>query len=333
MADRRAERARGAGIFRVFAAGLATLSVIGLLGVWSGWADIVNQFAPIWFGLAASGLLVFVVARGWRHSRWSGIVLLFAITVQGALTIPELLEGARPTPRDARLGPAFSVLTFNVWNDATRRAAMIDRIVASGADVVTLQEALGLERVSSPELAAAYPYRATCDDWWGCEILILSKRPILDHHYEAPEPTGSGGPLWTVWVTTTASDGHPVRVLSTHFAWPIPPAFRQDQVEDLREIVRGLGDTSLIVTGDCNADGSSFALRRQDAELPSLTRRTRGVFSWPAIVDGTHWPAPFPFLAIDQLYASRDWRTLDVTRLPRSGSDHYPILVRLARDR
>ena len=208
---------------------------------------------------------------------------------------------------------------------------MIDRIVASGADVVTLQEALGLEQTSMAALSAAYPYHATCDDSWGCEILILSKRPILDHHYAAPEPTGSGGPLWAVWITTTAPNGRPVRVLSTHFAWPIPPAFRRDQVDRLAEIVRSLHGGSLVITGDCNADGFSFTLRDQDAKLLDLTRRTRAVFSWPAIVDGAHWPAPFPFLAIDQLYASPDWTTLDVSRLPRSGSDHYPILVRLIR--
>lgn len=320
-------------MFEVLAAGLAALSVIGLLGAWIRWADVVNQFAPLWLALAMFMLLVLAVRGGPRGSRRAGAMLLFAVAVQGGLTIPELLAGVRAIPRSPRSGPAFTVLTFNVWNDAADRAGMIDRIAASGADVVTLQEALALEQAPSAKLAAAYPYRATCDDWWGCEILILSKRPILDHHYTAPAPTGPGGPLWAVWVTTTASDGRPVSVLSTHFAWPIPPGFREAQVQQLSVSVQALGHASLIVTGDCNAGGSSFTLRDQDALLPSLTRRTRGVFSWPAIVDGTHWPAPFPFLAIDQLYATRDWRTLDVTRLPRSGSDHYPILVRLARDR
>ena len=332
MPDRRLARRRGRGVFRIFPAALATLSIIGLTGAWIRWADIVNQFAPIWFGLSAAALLVFVAFRGWRRSPWVGAVLLSAFAVQGALTVPELAQGARARSRDLGSGPVFTVLTFNIWNEATDKTATVDRIMASGADVVTLQEALGLVKPPAA-LMAAYPYRATCDDSWGCEILILSKRPILERHYTAPEPTGPGGPLWAVWITTTATDGRPVRVLSTHLAWPIPPDFRQAQVEELSDIVEGLGQTSLIVSGDCNADGSSFTLHDQDSALPSLIRRTRGVFSWPAIIDGTHWPALFPFLAIDQVYASRDWRTLTVARLPRSGSDHYPILVRLARGR
>ncbi len=337
MPDRAAARSFGGRLLAAFgfltASGLAALSVLGFLGRWDGWADIVNQFAPIWLGLAVVGLLIWTMSRGWRRSPWSGALILFAVAAQGALAGPELLEGARGASSGTLFAhsPAFSVLTFNVWNDSTDPAAVIDRILASGADVVTLQEGLNIERLSSPSLAAAYPYQATCDDWWGCEILILSKRPILDHHFAAPKPEGSGGPLWAVWITTLAPDGHPVRVLSTHFARPIPPDFRESQVDRLSEIVGGLGTGSLVVTGDCNAGGASFALRKQDSALPSLTRRTHAVFSWPAIFENGDRPAPFPFLAIDQVYATRDWRTLDVARLPRSGSDHYPVLVRLAR--
>jgi vancomycin resistance protein VanJ len=326
MPERHAAGSRQRG-FRVVvgfivASGLAVVSIIGLLGRWNGWADVVNQFAPIWFCFAAAGLLMIALTGHWRHTPWSNGLILVAVVVQGTLAGPDLIAGLRHPSSGLRGhgAPVFSVLTFNVWNEATDRAAVIDRIVASGADVVTLQEALGLEQMKSSSLAAAYPYSATCDDSWGCEILILSKRPILDHHYAAPEPTGSGGPLWAVWIDTTATDGRPVRVLSTHFAWPFPPAFRRAQVERLGEIVRSLKGASLIVTGDCNADGSSFALRDQDAELNSLIRRTRGLFSWPAII------------AIDHVYASPEWRTADVERLPRSGSDHYPILVELSRD-
>ena len=320
-------------LFFLFAFGLAALSLCGLMGRWDAWADVVNQFAPVWLTLSAVGLLAGAVFGSWRRSRATGALLVFAFVVQAAFAGPDWFHHSKDAlAGGVGGGPPFSVLTFNVWNESTDHGAIIRDIVASGADVVTLQEALAIERISSKELSAAYPFRSTCDDWWGCEILILSKRPILDHHYAAPAPTGSGGPLWAVWVTTTAADGHAVRVLATHFAWPIPPGPRQAQVERLAEIVRNLGPRSLIVTCDCNASGASFALQQQDAELGGISRRTRAMFSWPAIIDGAHWTAPFPFLAIDQVYASDDWKTVGVRRLPRSSSDHYPILVKLARD-
>jgi endonuclease/exonuclease/phosphatase (EEP) superfamily protein YafD len=39
----------------------------------------------------------------------------------------------------------------------------------------------------------------------------------------------------------------------------------------------------------------------------------------------------FPVLAIDHIYAGPAWRTLAVSRLPRTGSDHYGVVASLAR--
>jgi len=318
----------------MFASGLAAMSVIGLAGRWNAWADVANQFAPIWLVVATFAFSIISLTRFWRYAPAASGLLVFSMVAQMALCGQDWIEGPDRNVSRAIVGKQrlFSVLTFNVWNESRDLDLVIRRVVSSGADVVTLQEALALERIPSKALMAAYPYRYTCEDWWGCELLILSKRPILDHHFAAPEPTGSGGPLWAVWVTTTAADGRPVRVLSTHLTWPIPPLHHQDQVDRLAEIMRGLGAGSLVVTCDCNASGASFALQKQDLRLEGVVRRTRSIFSWPAIIDGTHVPAPFPFLGIDQLYASADWRTIDLQRLPTSGSDHYPILVKLARD-
>ena len=57
------------------------------------------------------------------------------------------------------------------------------------------------------------------------------------------------------------------------------------------------------------------------------------LFSWPAAAF-TRWNirAPFPVLAIDHVYAGAAWRTVSVRRGPRLGSDHYPVVVVLARD-
>lgn len=41
-------------------------------------------------------------------------------------------------------------------------------------------------------------------------------------------------------------------------------------------------------------------------------------------------PTPFPMLPIDHVYAGKGWRAVSVTRGPRLGSDHYPMVVVLA---
>ena len=42
-------------------------------------------------------------------------------------------------------------------------------------------------------------------------------------------------------------------------------------------------------------------------------------------------PAPFAFAPIDQVFAGSAWRAVSVTRGPKLGSDHYPVVVVLAR--
>ena len=85
-----------------------------------------------------------------------------------------------------------------------------------------------------------------------------------------------------------------------------------------------------IVAGDFNVTPWSFALRRQDRAL-DLVRRTVLMPSWPAgRLSHNRVPAPFPYLPIDHIYAGRGWETVSVERGPRLGSDHYPVVVRLA---
>jgi endonuclease/exonuclease/phosphatase (EEP) superfamily protein YafD len=42
------------------------------------------------------------------------------------------------------------------------------------------------------------------------------------------------------------------------------------------------------------------------------------------------WLGLVPFLAIDHVYAGRDWATVKVERGPRVGSDHFPVVLTLA---
>jgi endonuclease/exonuclease/phosphatase (EEP) superfamily protein YafD len=328
-ADRRLPIPPGFG--RLLAVALLVVSLLGLLGRWNAWADLANQFAPIWLAITLLAILAQIAAGSGRLRSATTLMLLAAATLQGILTLPELARGASPFPPATSRAIALTIMTFNVWNESPDRPREVDSIVRSGADIVTLQEALSVDRMRSPKLAAAYPYRATCDDWWHCEILILSRRPIIAHGFTAPSPSGPGGPLWAVWIVTRAPDGRPVTILSTHLAWPVPPGLRERQARQLVSLVNRFDKGSLVITGDYNATGTSFSLRRQDDALGTITRRTQALFSWPAAINGLGWPAPMPFLGIDHIYAGPTWRTIEIERLPRSGSDHYPILARLSR--
>jgi vancomycin resistance protein VanJ len=121
-------------------------------------------------------------------------------------------------------------------------------------------------------------------------------------------------------------------VLTLHYMWPLPPAAQAWQRRVVAGVVERLPKASLIVSGDNNLPPWTAALKRQDAAFAPMTRRERALFTWPAAIShiGRAWP--MPFLPIDHLYAGAAWKTLAVTRLPSTGSDHYGVLVKLARD-
>lgn len=79
-----------------------------------------------------------------------------------------------------------------------------------------------------------------------------------------------------------------------------------------------------ILVGDFNSTPWSFARRREDAAL-GMERRTHALPTWPA--NGLFGLA---FLPIDHVYAGSAWDTVSITRGPRLGSDHYPVVAVLA---
>jgi endonuclease/exonuclease/phosphatase (EEP) superfamily protein YafD len=301
----------------------AVLGLAGLGGWLSPWLDIAAALAPIALVLGAAGAAL--AFAGFPPGPERRIVLglgLAGVLASGALIVPELLSPG-PTP-GAATGPPLKLLTFNIWDHNRNLGRTDDAILGSGADIVALQEeslTLGDRR----RLAAVYPYWAPCR--LGCSILLLSKRPWVAYG----QPDTAPVPSFAWWGLTTAPDGRPVAIVSTHYVWPLPPGEQAAQRAALAQFLGALPKQDLLVTGDFNLAPWMAALRRQDAAFAPLTRRTHGVFSWPAVIAEIGYPAPFPILPIDQVYAGPAWKTLAVSRLPLAGSDHYGVLVTLGR--
>jgi endonuclease/exonuclease/phosphatase (EEP) superfamily protein YafD len=307
----------------------AFLGLASVAGRWNGWLDIIAQFAPFWFALALLGAALALVAidRGLPRTSILALAAAGAIT-NGALIAPDFAEGLwgalAPTPRAAS---SLKVLTFNVWERNIDPDRTVDLILRSNADVIALQEVNGIAGTPRGRLDAAYPYRAGCPG--GCHIEILSRRPIR----------GAGSSVFAigkqflavVWAGTTMSDGEAVTIATTHYAWPIPPQTQREERRVLLGLLRRFDLRQLILTGDFNLVPWSRGMAEQDAALSPLRRRTHALFTWPANVPIIDKPAPFPLLAIDQVYAGPLWRTLAVRRLARGGAAHYGVLVVLTQ--
>jgi endonuclease/exonuclease/phosphatase (EEP) superfamily protein YafD len=306
--------------------GGALLGLAGLGGYLSGWLDIFAAFAPLWLAVSALGAALAWPMLGREMRRPALVAAAIGILANAALIAPELLRPA-PLARPAGLGPPLTVLSFNVWDDNRQADATVDAIIRANADVVLLQEFFGLSVDAQQRLFKAYPDRAGCPP--GCDLVMLSKRPWL---VGGPTTANRDPDDIAIWAETSAPDGRPVDVMTLHYLWPLPPGGQARQRAVVASIVAGLPKPNLIVAGDFNLAPWTAALKRQDANFAPLTRREKGLFTWPALIARLGRPSPFAILPIDHVYAGAAWKTLSVRRLPRSGSDHYGVLVTLARD-
>ncbi|MGH6970402.1 MAG: endonuclease/exonuclease/phosphatase family protein, partial [Caulobacteraceae bacterium] len=254
---------------------------------------------------------------------------LVGVVAGAVLMAPEFL---RPIPTataaPSAAHPPLKLLTFNVWDDNPFRDKTIAAIVGSGADVVTMQELENFNAAQRARLTSVYPYWAHCPA--GCDLAMLSKRPWTATRWSSSPEAPAFGALWG---STTAPDGRPVALMTTHYAWPFPIHLQASQRAALAHLMRQTDKSNLILAGDFNLAPWTAALKRQDAAFAPLVRRTRALFSWPATIARLDKPAPFPILPIDQVYASPDWLTVRTTRLPWAGSDHYGVLATLERAR
>jgi vancomycin resistance protein VanJ len=328
---RRAVRRAALTLFLVVV-GLPGLAVglAALLGRWVAWADGAADLSQAALVVGLATLALWGITGG--APRWLGAGLILAVALNALAAGPELAAGALDRFGHVPPGPSdLTVMTFNTWDLSPDRTRTIDTILASGADIVTVQEGVGILKHALPRLNGRYPYHATCATWWGCEILILSRRPLTRLGWAVGEPERGGAPYSYVSVQTTAPDGRPLVIISTHLGHPWPVALRRGQVESLARLAAASHPADLILTGDFNTTGATQAMRRQDALLRPLTRRTRGVATWPAYLPGIAPPVPLPLLGIDQIYAGPEWRTVALSRLSHGGSDHYPLRVRFSR--
>lgn len=283
--------------------------------------DVAAHFAPIqlWMVLAGAALTL-LTPRSRLRAATVGIAAVGA-PLALLLVWPELTRAESRAPAGAAAD--LTLIQFNIWGGRNRDLeGTLDWLYAQDADVVVMQEVK--PRVLDA-VARRGGYHVTCERRYRCETVILSKT--------APLETGVPGVARrahpsSARATLSLPDGSRFTLVGVHYTWPIPAGPQQAQGRKLSATLGEFAKDRLIVSGDFNSTPWSFSRRREDHAF-GLERRTRMLFSWPANRSGGA-ASPLPFLPIDHVYAGPAWRTVSVERGPRLGSDHYPVVVRLA---
>lgn len=280
--------------------------------------DIFNHFAPIWLAGGLFALTVAWLAKDWVRGTllaWGGVAALAA----SLHVAPELLRDTGPSAAADASGQ-IKIVQINAWVRNKNQDAIWKWVDTINPDIVLIEETT----YSLRDTAVARPgWHVTCRT---CEVMILSRRPPVESGFArllGPRP----GPLTRAVFRDARGE---FAVIGVHYAWPTDSDDQYFQEEGLAEMIaRGDRDRT-IVTGDFNSAPWSFWRRRWDREF-GLIRRDRALFTFPAMrSQWFSWASVPPFLAIDHVYAGKDWATVKVERGPNVGSDHYPVVMTLA---
>lgn len=301
----------------------ALLAIAGQLGRWSSWFDVVNSIAPI---TLAGSLVILLIALIRRRGRLAIAAALIGVAGSAERVLPEL--AAQP-PQPAKTGFAVNIVTHNVRVDNRDPLGTVAMLAGSGADVLLLQETDGSVAGAIPRLAARYPYSTPCRQA-RCAMIILSRWPITMTRYRIRDASGRqiGPPL--IWAIVAPPGAAPFTVATLHLPWPVPPGRQQARRAALVRTIPRLDTRNLILAGDLNLTPWSFAMADLDRSMTPLRRITRALVSFPARF-GAGRRAP-PILPIDHIFVGPGWSVEHIERMPATGSDHFPVRVRLIAD-
>lgn len=330
-----------------FVGGLVPLAA----GLW--WPFELTSHFRLQYLIPAVVLLSFAVL--WRRR-----ILAAALVAVLALNAWPLLPYL-PRSAPAAAGSPFTLLNINVNAGNPAHDRVLETIRGSGADGVALIELSHALDARLDELADIYPYslRRPADGNFG--LGVLSRYPLDGAHAFELVTT-------TALSTAIATPGGELRLIAAHLVPPMTgklAAERNRQLELLADLAGDSGDSSdlgnssdsgassdsgdssdsadssgsgassnsndsgdpgapLLLCGDFNLSPYSPYFRRFAAR--SGLRDTRAGHGF-----GISWPQQMPLLGIpiDHCFVHGPLAAEAVVRMDPTGSDHYPVLVRL----
>lgn len=299
--------------------GLFAVALAGQMGRFIPWLDPVNALAPI----VCLGALVLTIPA-LQFGRIAGCTALLALLCSAERVVPTWANSGRDSI--ALQGHGIVVLSFNAWRHQDRPTETLRTLIASGADIILLQEAGHLLRVKTENLDGVYPYRSDCPD--DCDLAILSRIPVREFRYRARDGNGNAVGPRIVFADLVASAGRREMTVATiHFDRRLHGiSNRSDLPASLKSMFAIVNKNDLVIGGDFNMTPYSFAYDDTTRAMQPIRRVSVGNASFPALVAGYEW---VPAFAIDHIFAAPRWSAQPFPVETPIRSDHKPVAVRL----
>lgn len=201
----------------------------------------------------------------------------------------------------------------NLRFDRADHESWLAHVAETKADMITLQEVSGANKILLAALSDSHPVQHFCEFGGVGGVAVLSRFAMVPGTARCAERNGLAAmqvdtPLGVVWL------------VSVHLHWPWP--YRQ--AAQLDRLVPELAALSgpVILAGDFNAVAWSHTMRQVE--------RATGSLRIPHAEASFHLPWIAMPVTIDHALAPDGWRGA-VTRMPKAGSDHHGLLVHLAK--
>jgi len=307
----------GRAVLALAAASLAVTVLALGARLWWGF-ELLTHFRPQY---AAGQLLLLAALALARRPRWCVAVLagLAVNAVPLAPYLPRLGVAAAAASGNA----SVTVLAVNVEWRNPRADALLDIVRRESPDLLLVVELTEDWRQRLAELELAYPHRVVAPRADAFGLALYSRLPLERAETFDLETTAAID-------AEVATPAGPFRFLGVHLRPPTTArwlAERNRQLELLGELASEAA-LPLVVAGDFNATPySPYFGDFLDAGGLRTTLAGRA--------PGLTWPTFLPVLGIpiDHCAVSEEFIVIEHRRLPAVGSDHYPILARLALER
>lgn len=294
--------------------GLAALSMLaGLVADHPVEVALADHFQAQYALALGAVTIVLGALRRWRAT--------VAFALLAAIPLARVVAVALPRGRGEARGPRFTVMLSNVHSESDAHARVVDEVRRVDPEVVAFDEVNARWAAALQRGLPRWTHRFVVarEDNFG--VAVFSRLPM-----EARAVYLADGPVPSVLARVSVG-GREVTVIATH---PVPAmdargqALRDAALSALDPVVPRGGPA--VVIGDLNATPWSRplrALRARTGLIDSLAGQ--GVQpSWPV---GLPWVARIP---IDHVYVTRDVAVLHRELGRDVGSDHYPVVARLA---
>ena len=303
----------------------ATISLLGFLSQYIWLGDLCTQFRPHLAVVCAILFLPLFLLRK-KQKQFKFFVSLLSLCLL-ANVVPYLLVPSASAPGQKE-SQTVSVLQYNIYSGNPMTDAELKLISSLDADIVCIEELSPVwEKILDGKLKKLYPSQFTHPRLDNFGLAILSKYKLLEKEIFGPEYQ-----VPSMAVQLEAPSGAKFLVIASH---PEPP--RADNAYKNRDIVireigkyiaaKLKGDPSLKViwTGDFNAAtwSGQLASTLSDIHLKEA-KPPLPMASWPIYA-----PAPLR-IYLDHVFVSSNLKCRSVEMYDSPGSDHRPLLAKLA---